>query len=662
MCGIAGVVSPRRCPDVSICIDMLSQIQHRGPDEGYYYSDSNVVMGAMRLSIINISHGRQPAFSSDGNLVAVFNGEIYNHQEVKVCLQKRGYTIRDGSDVEIIPHAYHCWGMDFPKHLNGQFAIALWDKTRSELVLARDRAGQKPLYYSKGDNGDFVFGSEIKALFAHKDMKRSFDYTCLGHIFTFWTLVDTYTPFAGVRQIPAGAVVRFAQNGTVLAKNRYWDVPCSGGSHQFENDFEGCRDAFKSVLNEAVRIRLKADVDVGTYTSGGIDSSIINYIAYRELAHRNTETFCVNFDDSFYDESVYQRSLSGFLGLTQHEVTCTHEDVYRLFPRVVFLAETPLFRTAPIPMFLLSKRVKEVGLKVVLTGEGSDEVNWGYDIFREAKVRRFWAKKPDSKLRPMLFKKMYSYLPQFQNQRFFNLTVDFFRKGLTEVADPFYSHAVRIANSTATHQYFSEEMRKVVADCNPLDVLQSSLPDDYADRTLLEKCQYLEMKTLLAGYLLSSQGDRMQSAHGVEGRCPYLDPNVMDFAATIPEQFKLNGLKDKYLLRQAYNDSLPRTLVDRAKFAYRAPEMEAFKKDSEGYLAELLSEKAIDAVGLFDSQKVRTLVKKIKSDRFDRYPTRDNLAFVQILSTQMLHRDFIEKFSANKRLADNAFCKAVNFP
>tara|TARA_B100001964_G_C14238308_1_gene603633 strand:- start:727 stop:2745 length:2019 start_codon:yes stop_codon:yes gene_type:complete len=659
MCGISGIISNSPQPDIPVCLEMLKQLSHRGPDAGYIWSDSHIVMGIRRLSIVNLEEGVQPVFSHDNQIIAVLNGEIYNHFEIKKELQNEGYIIRDGSDAEIIPHAYQRWGMDFASHFNGQFAIAIWDKKLSQIILTRDRTGKKPLFFGTTKTGDFVFGSEIKAIFRHPDFQRDLDFLSIAQVFTFWTLLDSYTPFKGVSQVPCGTVCCFAIDGTIIKKHTYWDVPCSAGEYLYENNFSECLEAFREEISKAVQLRLRADVEVGTYTSGGIDSSVINLVSSKLLQHKNIRTFSVVFEDKLYDESKYQEKLANYLGLSRNTIFCKNSDIYDFFPSAVYHAESPIFRTAPIPMYLLSKKVRDSGIKVILTGEGSDEVTWGYDIYRETKVRHFWSKNPDSRIRPQLFRKMYADLPQFQNPRYFNIVLDFFKKGISDLDDPFYSHATRISNSTATHMYFSDNVKKLIASSPPLETFKESLPPDYHDRTLLEKCQYIETKTLLAGYLLSSQGDRMQNAHGVEGRCPFLDHNVIEFLAKVPEKFKVNGLKDKFILREAYRSKLPAELVNRPKFAYRAPEMEAFTEDQNEYVKNMLNEKAIDDAGTFNPVMVKNLSFRMNAKKGDRFTTRDNLAFIQILSTQILHDKFIKNFNIVKEKTSNNFKKVV---
>jgi asparagine synthase (glutamine-hydrolysing) len=647
MCGIVGYLSCKRI-EKKIILDMLSQIEHRGPDAGYLYFSNNVSLGVRRLSIVNLKNGHQPAYSQDKTIVAVFNGEIYNHKEIKSELISKGYVIKDGSDVEIIPHAYQEWGSDFCSHFNGDFAIALYLKKEKKILLARDRNGIKPLYYTKTFNGDLVFASEIKSIFAHPEVERRFDFKTLMQIFTFWTPIDSKSVFFNIHQIAPGTISYFDLQGNFINKFRYWDVPYKDSAPIFNGDFFEAKLEFSRVLKKSVELRLDADVEVGTYTSGGIDSSIINYIASKELKHSNVETFSVVFDDPLLNEERYQRDLSSLLGLNYHQVKCHNSNIVSDIEKVVYYSEVPLFRTAPIPMYALSKKVRETGLKVVLSGEGADEVIWGYDIFREAKVRQFWSRSPESQCRPQLFKRMYDYLPQFQNPRFFNINIEFFKYGLTDTDDPLYSHALRILNSSSTHAFLSEEFNESIKGYSPTDDLIKSLPEDYNNRSLLEKTQYLEMKTLLSGYLLSSQGDRMLSANGIEGRYPYLDHNFIGLMASMPEKYKLNGLRDKFIMRQLYSGKLPDHLLNRKKHAYRAPEIYAFLNQKNDLIDRYMNKSSLNKSGIFNSNSVSLFIDKIKKIKPENISTRDNLAFIQIISTQILHSIFIENFSLEK--------------
>ena len=594
----------------------------------------------------------QPLFAdlASGGFSIAHNGNISSAMTLKKELVQRGAIFQSTSDTEVILEAFGRWGIEGTvKRLIGMFAIALWDGRRRELVLARDRVGMKPLFFGYADNGDLVFGSEVKALFVHSGMRRAINPAAVAQVFSFWTLIDGYSPFAGVHQVEAGHVYRFAPNRALAQKLQFWTIPFSGGeTDNYASDAEAI-EAFRAGLREAVALRLRSDVEIGTYTSGGIDSAVVNQVAYRDLGHSETQTFSVQFESDYYDESPYQKMVADHFDLTFNAVRCGSDDIVSAFEQAIFHTEAPIFRTAPVSNFYLSKAVQDKGIKVVLTGEGSDEVAWGYDIYREAKLRRFWSRFPDSTVRPQLFRRLYSYLLQFQNPRYFNLSVDFFKTDLGRTDDPLYSHMTRLANCQATHTFFGEAMRSDLEGRQPVDLLRARLPQDFERRSLLERCQYLEMQTLLTGYLMASQGDRMQSAHGVEGRYPFLDHNVIALLARMPESLKVRGLRDKFIVRETFRDDLPKDITHRPKFAYRAPEAEAFVDTLKSSPPPSLTAERLEEAGLFEPAQVENLMRRMKNSRLERFPTRDNMAFIGIYSTQVLHDQFIRRFERMRR-------------
>jgi asparagine synthase (glutamine-hydrolysing) len=636
MCGIAGVLTAHRAPHRLLLTRMATLLRHRGPDSEYIWIGAGLGLAVRRLSIVNLAEGHQPAVSNDGQVVAILNGEIFNHIELRACLEKEGLRVPPGSDAAVLPAAYQHWGENFVAHLNGDFAIAIWSAPERTLRLYRDRAGVRPLYYTYSDDGDFVFASEVKALFAHDRVPRALSPAALAQIASYWSTVDGTSAFKNVSQVPAGCYAVVPADRNSLRICRYWDIPFrpiaprSATADETENSIA----QFRALLADAVRLRLRADVEVATYTSGGIDSAIVNLIAAGQ-GRRVPRTFSMAFEDPVYDEGPYQRLVAKHLGLPHTELVCRLQDIYDYFPKAVFHAEQPLFRTAPVPMLMLSEAVRAAGIKVVMTGEGADEVAWGYDLFQEAHIRRFWSRQPNSTWRPRLLRRLYSYMPQFQNPRLFDLSLDFFRGDLENVSDPLYPYHTRIANSRATHDYFHPDVKAAIAATPPTQALVASLPTDFASRSLAEKCQYLEMKTLLSGYLLASQGDRMQSANSVEGRFPYLDHRLIEMLADMPPNLKLRQSQGKWILRNSYVDQLPSQTLQRPKFAYRAPGIEAFVGDGAGYVEAALSPDTIASAGLFDATRVQALWKKIRVKKTG-FTTREQLSFTQILSTQLL--------------------------
>jgi len=388
-----------------------------------------------------------------------------------------------------------------------------------------------------------------------------------------------------------------------------------------------------------------ADVPVGSYLSGGIDSSIIAFCLQRQMERDKLKTYSVTFEDPEYDESQAQELVVNRFHFRHSSVNIRSSDIGECFPQVVWQAETSLFRTAPAPLFLLSRRVHQDRIKVVMTGEGADEVLLGYNLFRETKIRRFWSRQPDSKWRGHLFKRLYSYLPQYRNPRYFNLLLDFYRPTLLDNGNPHYAMAVRWANGKALELYLSEEMRDFAQGYDPVADLECCLPPNYHNAGDIERAQCVEVLTLLSNYLLSSQGDRMSMAHAVEGRYPYLDHQFIEFIARLPRRLKLSGLRDKFILRNAFGSLIPDEVRKRPKVAYQAPDLKSFVTNGHApdYVEDLLSPERIRKTGLFDPGRVTQLMTKARSYNLDRVGTRDNMAFVLVLSTMLLDEIFVRR-------------------
>ena len=401
MCGIVGVcgLNGARPVEESTLRAMLGTIRHRGPDQFGIYLDDHVGLGNARLSIIDLSTGQQPIANEDGSLWIVFNGEIYNHPELRLELESRGHRFSTACDTEVVLHAYEEYGPDCLSRFNGQFAMAIWDSRDRTLFMARDRLGVRPLFYTVAD-GALVFGSEIKAILAGPGVTASPDPVALDQIFTFWSTLSPRTFFRGIAELPPGhsMLVRDGQ----ITLECYWEMAFPEDDAVPQRPTQEYAEELRDLLIDAARIRLRADVPVGAYLSGGLDSSTITAIV-RSQTTNPLETFSIAFTDGDYDESGFQTTMAKALGTDHHVVHATHADIGAVFPEVVWHAETPLMRTAPAPMFLLSGLVRDNRFKVVLSGEGADEIMAGYDIFREAKIRRFWAETTRSKARPALF-------------------------------------------------------------------------------------------------------------------------------------------------------------------------------------------------------------------------------------------------------------------
>jgi asparagine synthase (glutamine-hydrolysing) len=416
MCGIAGFLNlDGRPADRSLLERMIRMVDYRGPDGTGLYVDGAVGMAHNRLSIIDIAGGHQPMSCDDGALWITFNGEIFNFVELRDELVNKGHRFSTRSDTEVILRLYQEFGPDFVQRMNGQWAFAIWDREKRRMFLSRDRVGVRPLFYTTASHS-FIFGSELKTVLAHPSVEREIDRTALGQVFTFWFPLAPRTVFKNILELPPGHSLTI-ENG-VSSLRKYWQLDFSAAddaridSPQDQNRYE---NELCDLLLDATRIRLRADVPVGSYLSGGLDSSIITALA-QKFVGSSLSTFSVAFDDPALDESVYQQEVVRSLGTRHQTIRCSSAEIGEVFPEVIWHTERPILRTAPAPLFLLSRLVRDNGFKVVLTGEGSDEFLGGYDIFKEAKVRAFVAAQMDSKRRPLLLKKLYPYLPGIQKQ------------------------------------------------------------------------------------------------------------------------------------------------------------------------------------------------------------------------------------------------------
>jgi asparagine synthase (glutamine-hydrolysing) len=653
VCGIAGRVSldgeqpPRR----EALERALAAMLHRGPDELGLYVDDRAGLAHARLSIIDLASGQQPMANAEGTLWISFNGEIFNYLELREELIGLGHAFRTRSDTEVILHAWAQWGEAALDRFNGQWAFALWDARRLQLILSRDRVGVRPLYYAERD-GQLTFGSEVKAIFAAApELPRAFDPIGLDQCFTWWTMIAPRTAFAGVRELEPGHVRIYTLSGhlsgqrsadasgpTTVEDRAYWQP-------RYPADFRGsladAEAAVAAALERATELRmLRSEVEVGSYLSGGLDSSLIATLG-RRAKGSGFHTFSLRFADAEYDEGTYQRLMAERLGADHHEVVVGRRDIAEIFPTVCTHAERPLLRTAPAPMYLLSRLVRQHGIKVVLTGEGADEMFAGYDLFREGAVRRFWAREPRSQLRPRLLERLYPYLQRSPTAAR-AMSQAFFGKGLEGWREPGFAHQLRWQTTSGVKRLLTPELRQGAAPSGPLPV-PADLPEDFGTWSYLAQDQYLEIRTLMSGYLLSAQGDRMLMANSIEGRFPFLDRDVMELAGRLPDSYKLRGLDEKHVLKRIAAGAIPEEIRKRPKQPYRAPDALAFVGDgAPAWIAEVVTPTALREAGVFEPSAGARLWEKCRA-RGDaaQFSNADNMALVALLSTQLVWRNVI---------------------
>lgn len=641
MCGIAGIINFKYPEDYKNLLgNMLYMIRHRGPDSFGVYTDRYAGLGNSRLSIIDLNTGDQPIHNEDKSVWVVLNGEIFNYPELREELKTKGHHFYTTTDTEVLVHLYEEFGYEFLDMLNGQFAFAIWDHNKETLLIARDRVGIHPFFYNLNNNR-LIFCSEIKGIFADREIPREIDISALSDVFTCWTPVTPKSVFNGINQLPPGHYAIFKKDSFKVYQ--YWQLP-------FGTDLNDNRSVadwvaeLKELINDSTRIRLRADVPVGAYLSGGLDSTFITSVVKNNFNNK-LRTFSVGFSDERFDESDFQNTAVTGLGTDHSSVRCAEEDIGNIFDKVIWHTETPLLRTGPAPLFILSRLVTDNNFKVVLTGEGADEFFAGYNIFKEDRIRRFWARNPESRIRPLLLKKLYPYI--FTN----NGKTDafhraFFKKYLTDTENPAYSHLLRWNNTANIKNFFSDEFRDQAESLEGfVNRYTANLPSDFISWNSLSRAQYIESSLFLPNYLLSSQGDRMMMGNSVEGRFPFLDHRVIEFACKVPSRYRLKGLTEKFILKKAAEKDIPDDVINRPKQPYRAPVSRCFFNDSSpDYVREMLSDESISNSGYFDNNKVKILFNKCRKQEGKLLSERENMAIIGILSTQLLDYQFIKNF------------------
>ncbi|MBS2211509.1 asparagine synthase (glutamine-hydrolyzing) [Carboxylicivirga mesophila] len=636
MCGIVGFTTSGLGAKQQeyVLNKMLTRINYRGPDETGLYIQPDCAMGNVRLSIVDLSSGQQPLCNQDGTMWIAYNGEVYNHIELREQLIKKGHQFRTSCDTEVVLHMYEEYGPDCLSQLNGQFAFSIWNEKTQSLFIARDRFGIRPLFYHQVSN-QLIYASEIKCLFEHPQVDRQVNFEGLKESLIFWAPLSPNTFFDGVKELPPGHYMMFDKGQCTV--HPYWKHQYTG--KKFAGTIQEAAEELYGLLKSSVDLRLRADVQVAAYLSGGLDSSVTTALV-KEVQPNVLNTFSIGFDEQAYDESGYQNEVAAFFNTNHKSISCNNSDIAKWLTKAVYHAEAPLLRTSPIPMMLLSSLVRENNIKVVLTGEGADEMLGGYNIFKETIIRNFWARQPQSKYRPLLLKKLYPYIPQLATASPMVLKM-FFGYQLEQTNSPIYSHMLRWRNGQQLANLLSEGISSELNGYDPVANLAEELAGETSGYSLLEKAQLIESRLFMSGYLLSSQGDRVAMANSVEGRYPFLDHRVAEFCASLPDHYKLNGLNEKVLLKVMMKDQLPQSVIKRPKQAYRAPVAQSLLND-KALLDEFISPYALKDSGLFNPKKIEALLTKLK--RSNSVSEQDNMALIGVLSSQILHKLFISAY------------------
>lgn len=603
MCGIVGIFDSRgRCGVDRELLQRMNEAQwHRGPDEGNLHVEPGLGLGHRRLSIIDLSTGQQPLYNEDGSVVVVFNGEIYNFQELVPELQALGHRFRTRSDTEVIVHAWEAWGEDCVQRFRGMFAFALWDRKRQMLFLARDRLGVKPLYYAMLDDGAFVFGSELKALLVHPRLRRDVDPLAIEEYFAYGYVPEPRTIFSGTLKLPPACTLSLQRGGKLAEPHEYWDIP-------FQQDrLVSERDAIEELiarLRESVKLRMIADVPLGAFLSGGVDSSgVVAVMA--GLSPERVNTCSISFGDPLFNESAYADMVARRYG-TRHRVEQVAPDDFALLDKLATIYDEPYADSSAIPTYRVCELARK-SVTVALSGDGGDESFGGYRRYRghvnEERVRSLLP----LTLRRSMFGLLGGIYPKADwAPRVFRAKSTF--QALARNSVEAYFHTVSLMHDDMRSQLFSARLRRDLQGYAAAEVLRrhaARAPSHEA----LALVQYLDLKTYLVGDI-NTKVDRASMAHSLEVREPLMDHPLVEWLSQLPHELKLRNGEGKYLLKKALEPYLPKELLYRPKMGFAVPLAKWFRGPLRQAIRNRASGPVLAATGWFDMQYLRRLVEE----------------------------------------------------
>jgi len=617
MCGIVGYVDLNRTGRVEerILDGMANALIHRGPDSRGYFVEPNAGLGTRRLRIIDLETGDQPLFNEDRNLVLSCNGEIFNYRELRKELEQKHHTFRTKTDVEVLVHLYEEHGVGFLNKLNGQFAFAIYDRRDGTLFLARDQFAICPLFYTVVD-GFLIFASEIKAILQHPSVPRAVNLTGLDQVLSLPGAISPQTLFRNIHSLPSGHFL-VVKNGDVSVRE-YWDLDYPLASDATDGKPESYyADTLRARLEQSVRYRLQADVPVGFFLSGGLDSSLIAALIRQVSPDVQRHSFSISFSEEKLCEAKYQRLVADSVGSIHHEIPFNDADIALRLKDAVYHSECPLKETYNTASLALSRETRNNGVTVVLNGEGSDELFAGYVGYRFDKGRNGNAKSQD--LETILGDEIRE---KFWGDRDFYYEKDEYP--FREVKQALYA-----ADVSARLNEF---------DCANFPVVNK---DRLRGRHVLHKRSYLDFKLRLGHHLIADHGDRMTMANSIEARYPFLDIDLVEFCTRIPPELKLHGFTEKYILKKAAGNLIPRAVVEREKFGFVAPGSPALLQQKIDWVYDLLSYDRIKRQGYFNPDTVEYLKKQYSQKDFKLQLSLDDDLLIIVLTFGL----FLELFN-----------------
>lgn len=617
MCGIVGIynVDGKTFIDKDLLLNMTEAIAYRGPDDVGFYKEDGLGLGFRRLSIIDLKTGQQPISNEDGSVVMVCNGEIYNFKELRQVLQTKGHHFRSVCDVEVLVHLYEEHGTEFLNQLNGQFALAIFDKKRRILFLARDHVGITPLFYTVV-NHVFIFASEIKAILKHPLVKREVDLTGLDQILSFPGMVSPRTMFKNIYSLAAGHSL-LIHDGKLEIKE-YWDL-----NYPLTDNIDNSRpitDYFEeldALLQQAVRYRLNADVPVGFYLSGGLDSSLIAALIHTIDSAKSRHSFSIGFTEATLDERYYQHLIAQQVNSIHHETIFDWQHISDRLRTAIYHAESPLKESYNTCSLALSEFVSQSEIKVILTGEGADELFGGYvgyrlDQHRQAEMEESFDL--ETIMEQELREKIWGDKNFFYEKNYYQFN---------EVKTALYSKAVL--------ECFNEFA------CYGNTLINKS---KLLNRHPIHKRSYVDFKLRLSDHLLADHGDRVAYANSVEARYPFLDINVIEFTKTIPPHLMIYQMTEKYPLRQVAARYLPTEVINREKFGFVAPGSPVLLQQNIDWVNDLLSYENIKQGGYFNPNTIERLKENYRAENFTLNTTFDNDLLMIVLTFEIFKETF----------------------
>jgi len=631
MCGITGWANlDSRTPPHEGAEELLhamcERMIHRGPDSEGLFVTNGAALGMRRLAIIDLVTGEQPVFNEDKSVAAILNGELYNYRELRADLEKRGHFFRSASDTEVLPHLYEEYGVAMVNQINGMFAFALWDAKRRRLFIARDRFGEKPLYWGVFDN-TLLFASEPKVLLAHPTVKPALNLQALRQYLSFDYVPAPLSIYAGIQKLPAAHTLTLEDGQISIAP--YWRL--SYKTSQPAPNEEEAAEHLQKLLADAVRMRLVSDVPLGVLLSGGVDSSTVAALAVR-ASSEPVKTFSISFAESSFDESAYARGVAKFLGTDHHEERLSSNLAANLVGEIGAWMDEPFSDPSLVPTYLLSRFTRK-HVTVALGGDGGDELFAGYPMYAGHRWAEFYRRFP-TPLRTGVFEPLVRLLPVKTK----NLSLDY--KALRFVTgakyDPVARHHIWFGSFTP-----GEQEQLLTAEA-----LRETDSDIYREaRTMVEECdnddtvtrmQSLDTRLYLAEDILTKV-DRASMAVSLEVRAPFLDPRVAEYAASLPSNYKLRGHKTKYILKRAVQDLLPRFVTRRGKKGFGVPVAEWLKFKLRPLARDLLSPERVRRAGVFNPEYVSRL-----QDEHERGVANHRKLLWTLLMFELWHESFIE--------------------